>query len=77
MSLPTQAVGGGNESTVYVINADHEIEARPVKLGLETPEKYEIVSGLKENELVMLGNRAFVHPGQKVEAKVISQLTAR
>jgi RND family efflux transporter MFP subunit len=71
--LPTQAVGGGNESSVYVVNANHEIETRPVKLGLEMPEKYEIVSGLQENDLVMVGNRAFVHPGQKVEVKLIDQ----
>ena len=44
-----------------------------MKLGLETPEKYEIASGLKEGEWVMIGNRSLVHPGQKVEAKLIGQ----
>jgi RND family efflux transporter MFP subunit len=75
LTIPTQASGGEKSSTVYVINENHEIEARPVKLGMETPEKYEIASGLKEGELVMIGNRSLVHPGQKVEAKIVGQPT--
>ncbi len=73
--IPIQAAGGGKDSTVYVINAGHEIEARPVTLGLETPDRYEVLSGLKEGEWVMVGNRSLVHPGQKVEAKLVSQPT--
>ena len=76
LAIPTQAVGGEKDSSVYVINADHQIESRPVTLGLETPEKYEVTSGLKEGELVMIGNRSLVHPGQKVEAKLITEPTA-
>jgi RND family efflux transporter MFP subunit len=71
--VPIEAVSGEKDPTVYVINGGDEIEARPVTLGLETPEKYEIASGLKEGEYVMIGNRSLVHPGQKVEVKLISQ----
>jgi RND family efflux transporter MFP subunit len=74
LEVPTQAISGGKDSTVYVVNADHEIEARPVTLGLETPDKYEVTSGVKEGEWVMIGNRSLVHPGQKVEPKIISLL---
>jgi RND family efflux transporter MFP subunit len=70
--IPTLAVSGQKDSTVYVINANHEIEARPVVLGLETPDKYEVVSGLQEGEMVMLGNRSGVRAGQKVEVKLDS-----
>ncbi len=73
LTIPIQAAGGGTDATVYVINGDGEIESRPVKLGLETPYKYEVTSGLKEGELVMIGNRSLVHPGQKVEAKLVDQ----
>jgi hypothetical protein len=38
---------------------------------LETPGKYEVVDGLKEGDLVMIGSRSQVKPGQKVEAKLI------
>jgi len=73
--IPTLAAGSAKDSTVYVINPNHEIEARPVTLGLETPEKYEVTSGLKDGEWVMIGDRSLVHPGQKVEAKLVSQPT--
>jgi hypothetical protein len=46
-----------------------------VKLGVEMPDKYEVVDGLKEGELVMIGNRSQAHPGQKVEPKLIAQPT--
>ena len=47
------------------------VEERPVTLGLETPYKVEIARGLKENDLVMIGARALVTPGQKVRPKLI------
>lgn len=72
LAVPSQAVGSEKNPTVYVVNQDHEIESRPVKLGLETPDYYEVLSGVKEGELVMIGSRAFVHPGQKVETKLVS-----
>jgi len=71
--VPIEAVSGEKDPTVYVINGGDEIEARPVTLGLETPERYEVTSGLKEGEYVMIGNRSLVHPGQKVETKLVSQ----
>lgn len=72
LAVPAQAVSG---DTVYVINANHEIESRPVTTGLETPDKWEILSGLKEGEWVLVGPRAMVQPGEKVEPKPIGQLT--
>jgi RND family efflux transporter MFP subunit len=77
LAVPIEAVGGDKELTVYVINHDQEIEVRPVTLGLETPDKYEVVSGLEEGDLVMIGNRSLVHPGQRVQVKLIGQMSAR
>ena len=62
--------------TVYVVNHDNQIEERAVKLGLETPDKYEVLSGLHEGDLVVIGNRAGFQAGQKVEPKLI-QLSMR
>ena len=64
------------KNTVYVITPDHEIKERIVTLGLETPDKYEVVSGLNEGDLVMIGNRAQIQPGQKVALKFIQVATA-
>lgn len=76
LAVPIGVVSGEKHPTVYVINQNSEIESRPVTLGLETPDRYEITAGLQEGEMVMLGNRTFVHPGQKVETKVVTQPTA-
>jgi RND family efflux transporter MFP subunit len=68
LSIPIEAVTGAENNSVYVINQDNEIEARTVKLGLETPNKYQVLSGLREGEIVMVGNPSRLQPGQKVEA---------
>jgi RND family efflux transporter MFP subunit len=70
LAIPTEAVASAKESLVDVINQAHEIEERQVGLGLETPNRYEVISGLKEGEQVMIGNHSRVHPGEKVEPKL-------
>lgn len=71
LAIPIQASALGGTTKVLVVNANHEIEERPVTLGLETAAMYEVVSGLREGDLVMLGNPAQLKPGQKVETKTI------
>ena len=71
LAVPIEAVSSGKSSTVYVVNQDSQIEERTVKLGLETPDKYEILSGLQEGNLVVIGNRSGFQAGQKVEPKMI------
>ena len=74
LSIPIETVSSEQEPTVYVINDQQEIEERPVTLGLITPDRYEVKTGLKEGDLVMVGSRADVKPGEKVTAKVIGSL---
>ncbi len=69
LAIPTEAVAGGIKNTVYVVSPNHEIEERTVTVGLETPDKYEVLSGLNEGDLVVVGNRTRFQPGQKVEPK--------
>jgi RND family efflux transporter MFP subunit len=76
LAIPTEAVAGEKTPTVYVVNRDNQIEERSVKLGLETADKYEILSGLREGDLVIIGNRSGFQAGQKVEPKLI-QLSLR
>jgi RND family efflux transporter MFP subunit len=71
LAVPTQAVSSGNPPVVYVVNHDNQIEERPVKLGLETPNKYEVLSGLREGELVIIGNHSAYEAGQKVQPKLM------
>lgn len=69
LAIPIQTSPSGGKTKVLVVNANHEIEERPVTLGLETPSRYEVVSGLREGELVVMDNPAQLKPGQKVETK--------
>jgi RND family efflux transporter MFP subunit len=67
LSAPVQAVAGG---TALVVGADGALEKRDVELGLQTPDRVEVKDGLKENELVLIGGRTRVRPGDHVQAKV-------
>lgn len=70
LAVPIEAVTGV-PPTVYVINSNDQVEERPVKLGMETPEKYEVLSGVREGDLVVVGSRSKLQVGQKVAPKLI------
>jgi RND family efflux transporter MFP subunit len=76
LTVPVEAVNLGKAPTVLVVNKENKIEDRPVTLGLEAPDKFEVLSGLQEGDLVVVGNRAAFQPGEKVEPKLV-QLTMR
>lgn len=76
LAIPTEAVAGDKKNTVYVVTPNHEIEERTVTLGMETSDKFEVVSGLDEGDLVVMGNRAQFQPGQKVEPKLVQIASA-
>jgi RND family efflux transporter MFP subunit len=63
--IPITAVHDG---LAYVVSADNLIEIRTIETGLQTADKVEIRSGIKEGELVVVGSpsglraRAVVHP---------------
>ena len=71
LNVPVEAVSSGEAPTVYLIGKDNKIEERPVKIGLETPNRIEIVSGLQQGDLVFIGNRGRVRPGELVSPRVI------
>jgi RND family efflux transporter MFP subunit len=73
LAIPIEALPAGAKS-VLVVNSAHQVEERPVTLGLETPSRYEILSGLKEGDLVVLGNPGQLTAGQKVEPRVTAAL---
>jgi RND family efflux transporter MFP subunit len=73
LAVPVEAVSRQKLATVFVVNTNHKIEERVVRLGLETPHKLEVLSGLNESELVMIGNRTQFKPGQQVDPKPIEE----
>jgi len=73
LAISIEAVPAGGK-TVLLVNRSHQVEERPVTLGLETPGKYEVLSGLNEGDLVMIGNPAQLVIGQKVEPRITAPL---
>jgi multidrug efflux pump subunit AcrA (membrane-fusion protein) len=71
LAVPIQSVSTGDKPTVMVVNKDNKVEQRNVTVGLETPNEAEILSGVEENDLVLIGSRSSVQVGQSVVAKVV------
>ena len=71
ITAPVQAIAGGGKPSVFVVGKSGVIEERAVKLGLQTSVKTEILSGLEPGDMIVVGSRAGIQPGQKVTAKVI------
>jgi len=67
LAVPIDALPPGQSATAYLVNERNEIEERPVTIGLETPTRCEVLSGLREGERVLTSSRSLVKPGQKVE----------
>jgi multidrug efflux pump subunit AcrA (membrane-fusion protein) len=71
LALPVQALNrNGGKTTVLKIAGGNKVEEQPVKLGLETSSEVEIISGLKENDLVVVGGQGQLRTGQTVRPKV-------
>jgi RND family efflux transporter MFP subunit len=72
LAVPLQALNReGDHATVDVVGPSNQIEIRPVVTGIETPEDVEIVSGVKEGELVVTGDRSGLKAGQQVAPKIV------
>ena len=70
LSLPMEAVAqNGNDATVLTVTREGMIEERKVKLGIQGKSRVEVVSGLNENDRVVIGNRSQYHNGEKVQVK--------
>jgi RND family efflux transporter MFP subunit len=72
LAIPTEAVVNGASPSVYVVNGSGEIEQRAIQVGLETPDEYEVLSGLRAGDLVVVGNHSDIVTGQKVQPKIVA-----
>ena len=72
LSVPVQAIDrAGSSPSVMVVDSAGHIQSRPVKLGIETSSRVEILSGLSESTRVVVGNRGAFHPGESVNTKEV------
>jgi RND family efflux transporter MFP subunit len=71
LAVPIQCVSTGESPTVLVLNQDHKVEERHVSVGLETPSMAQILTGLNEQDLVVIGSRSSIPIGQVALAKEV------
>ncbi len=75
LTVPVQALDRADDkASVLVVNGGR-IERRDLRLGLETPDRVEIVNGLNEGDMVVVGSRSQLRPGTTVTPKVDMSLT--
>ncbi len=78
LAVPVQAISRQEgKTTVLAVSRDGKIEERTVQLGLETPDEVEVVSGLHDNDLVVVGDRTKLKPGEEVTPKIVSEADAK
>jgi RND family efflux transporter MFP subunit len=74
LTIPIAAVdlAGGNETSgkIMTVNSDGSIEQRDVKLGLQSEDRFEVLSGLDKGAVVITANRGNLRSGQRVRPKV-------
>jgi RND family efflux transporter MFP subunit len=70
LTVPIQALERGDERTTVMVVANGVIQRKPVKLGLETPDRAEITDGVHEQDVVVVGNRSQLRPGMAVNVKI-------
>src|ERR1700739_4490337 len=68
LTVPLQAVvRNGSEATVLVVNPQNRLEERSVQLGMESNNRVEVLSGLKEGDRVLIGSRREFRVGDQDE----------
>lgn len=74
LTVPVQAVqlSGDNQGAVLIVDDSNRIQRRSVTLGLQTASQVEIVSGLREGDLVLFGEQSQYKMGELVSPKIVS-----
>ncbi len=59
VTLPVTAidVGDGGARRAFVVTAENRVEIRTIDVGIETADKVEVKSGVREGEMVVIGGR--------------------
>jgi RND family efflux transporter MFP subunit len=73
LAVPVTAVdidsANSSAGSVMVVTHNNRIEPRKITLGLETANRVEVRSGLNEGDMVVVGSRSGLQPGQEVQPK--------
>lgn len=78
LTIPLEGVTrNGDDAVVLAVNAQNKIEERHIRLGVEDNERVEVLSGLSENDRVIVGNRSQFQAGEIVQPKEIPTQAAK
>jgi len=74
LTVPIQAVepSGENRGTVLVVTPENHVDRREVTLGIQTANHVQIVSGVREGEMVVFGGQSRYRNGQLVKPQVVT-----
>jgi RND family efflux transporter MFP subunit len=74
LSLPLDAVEGLGTETQHVYHVDSQniVHILPVKVGIDSPNRVEIVSGIQEGEVFVVGRKTSITEGEKVQPRQAS-----
>lgn len=84
LAIPVSAVDVSNEEgqsaksgKAMVVNNSGKVEQRTLQLGMETANFVEVLSGLREGELVVIGSRSALQPGQSAKPKLTTMVASQ
>lgn len=67
LTVPVQAlVTAEGKKAVLVVGEQGVLEERVIQTGMETASKVEVTSGLAAGEMVVVGNKTQLRPGERV-----------
>ena len=73
LTVPVQALSGKDHPDVWLVDAQGVIQERPVKTGIETPSRVEILGGLQPGDAVVFGARNAVSAGMRVTPQPVKE----
>ena len=77
VTVPVEAVSvDEHKATALTVDGKNIVRARAVTLGMQTAERFEVKSGLSPGDMVIVGSRAGIQPGTKVDPKVTTPTAA-
>jgi len=67
LSVPVQAVAGAEQqATLMIVDDQNRLVQKEVRLGLETADRREVLSGLAQGDMVVISKAAGLRPGVRV-----------
>ena len=73
ITVPVQAVDRtGDHASVLAVDGNGRLQTRAITLGIEAPDRIAVLSGLQDNDLVVIGSRSQLKAGSRVSPKIDS-----